>query len=218
MSMIKLFAIGIAFAGLVSAGVVLQQSMGVASTEACEACGSEACSSCVDVSACSADECAGSVCSACSAASSQTEPEFEFDGEAPACLACASESSDTIIEAGEIVPGEITVTGNTSDLIRHADDESFDDYIQAGSGTVLVDFYADWCGPCKTQAAILEELVPSLEDSTVVKVNVDDSPKLAKQFEITGIPALLVFRNGKLIATKVGVADSSEITTLIASE
>lgn len=218
MSTIKLFVLGVVLAGLVSAGVVLKQSTGVASSQTCEGCEFEGCSSCADHLACSTESCTGEDCSACSAASSQTEHGFEFEGEAPACSACATESSDASHATGAAVPGEITVTGSASGLIEHADDDTFEDYIHAGSGTVLVDFYADWCGPCKIQGAILEEIAPSLEDSTIVKVNVDDSPSLAKQFEITGIPALLVFRDGKLKATNLGVADSAEIAALIASE
>ncbi len=218
MSTIKLLVLGVVLAGLVSAGAVLKQSTGVASSQTCVGCESEACSSCADHLACSAESCTGEDCSTCTTTTSKTERGFEFEGEAPACSACASESSDPSHAAGAAVPGEITVTGSASGLIKHADDATFEDYIHAGSGTVLVDFYADWCGPCKKQGAILEEIVPSLENATVVKVNVDHSPGLTKKFEITGIPALLVFRDGKLLETNIGVADSAEIAALIASE
>lgn len=72
------------------------------------------------------------------------------------------------------------------------------------------------CSSCADQGAILEEIVSSLENTTIVKVNIDDSPGLAKRFGISGIPALLLFRDGKLVNTHVGVADSKTIAALLA--
>ena len=184
MSTFKLFVLGGVLAGLFSAGAVLKQSTGVAGSQACEGCESESCSSCADHLACSVDSGTGGDCLTCATACSKTGLGFEFKGEVPACSACASEPSDLLHPTGAVVPGEITVTGRESGLIKLADDDTFEEYIHAEAGTVLVDFYADWCGPCKIQDAILEELVPSLEHSAVVKVNVDESPRLARQLRL----------------------------------
>jgi len=137
------------------------------------------------------------------------------EGSAPACSACAAELASDSHKSGEVVPGEVSVTGDSPSFIAQVSDEDFESFLSEHSGTVLVDFYADWCGPCKIKGAILEDMASSVENATIVKVNVDDSPQLAQRFEITGIPALLVFRDGKLVDRNVGVADAEQISALI---
>jgi thioredoxin 1 len=82
--------------------------------------------------------------------------------------------------------------------------ETFQDHIQ--SGVTLVDFWAPWCGPCKVQLPIVEELSDEMKgQATIAKVNVDNEPELAMQFGIMSIPALLLFKDGKVVDKMVGI-------------
>ncbi|MFF2912428.1 MULTISPECIES: thioredoxin [Bacillales] len=86
--------------------------------------------------------------------------------------------------------------------------QSFQNEIQ--SGVTLVDFWAPWCGPCKIQLPIVEELADEMKDqATLAKVNVDDEPELASQFGVRSIPTLLLFKDGQLVDTMVGVNPKS---------
>jgi thioredoxin 1 len=82
--------------------------------------------------------------------------------------------------------------------------QSFQNEIQ--SGVTLVDFWAPWCGPCKIQLPIVEELADEMKgQATLAKVNVDDEPELASQFGVRSIPTLLLFKDGQLVDTMVGI-------------
>ncbi len=82
---------------------------------------------------------------------------------------------------------------------------SFQDDVLASAKPVLVDFWAEWCGPCRMVSPILDEIANEYGDKIeIVKVNVDDEPGLAQQYGITGIPALQVFQNGKVVKSMVG--------------
>ncbi len=84
--------------------------------------------------------------------------------------------------------------------------------------TVLVDFFADWCGPCKMLGPVVEEVSASYVGKLkVVKVNVDDSPESAKKYGVRGIPTLLIFNNGEAGATKVGALTKSQLISFIDS-
>tara|TARA_B100002049_G_scaffold190683_1_gene147601 strand:- start:4463 stop:4780 length:318 start_codon:yes stop_codon:yes gene_type:complete len=80
---------------------------------------------------------------------------------------------------------------------------------------VLVDFWADWCGPCKMIAPILEEVAGELDKAHVIKVNVDENRDAAVEHGVRSIPTLLVFKNGEVVANKVGAATKSEVTELL---
>jgi len=82
--------------------------------------------------------------------------------------------------------------------VIHGDEQNFDELINRD--LVLVDFFAEWCGPCKMLGPILEEL----EDVEVVKIDVDDNPALARKFGIMSVPTLMIFRNGELKSSRSG--------------
>ena len=103
-----------------------------------------------------------------------------------------------------------------SNLIKHITDASFEaDVLQPGS-TVLVDFWAEWCGPCKMIAPILDEVAGAYQGKLVVtKMNVDDNRTVPAKFGIRGIPTLMLFKNGELVATKVGALAKAQLTAFI---
>jgi thioredoxin 1 len=84
-------------------------------------------------------------------------------------------------------------------------DASFESDVLKAPGPVLVDFWAEWCGPCKQIAPALEDLANELgEKVTVAKLNIDENPKIPGQFGVRGIPTLMLFKDGKVAATKIG--------------
>lgn len=83
--------------------------------------------------------------------------------------------------------------------------QNFDAEIQNATGITIVDFWADWCGPCRMIAPILEELDREVGDVNVMKVNVDKEPALADRFGINAIPTLIFFKNGQLVKQKTGL-------------
>ena len=103
-----------------------------------------------------------------------------------------------------------------SDLIKHVSDSSFDTDVLKSETPVLVDFWAEWCGPCKMIAPILDEIVGTYEGRlSVAKMNVDDNRGTPAQFGIRGIPTLMLFKNGSLAATQVGAVSKSQLTAFI---
>ena len=92
-----------------------------------------------------------------------------------------------------------------SDKIIHLTDDSFDTDVLKADGAILVDFWAEWCGPCKMIAPILEGKL------TVAKLNIDQNPGTAPKYGIRGIPTLLLFKNGEVAATKVGALSKGQL-------
>ena len=88
--------------------------------------------------------------------------------------------------------------------------KEFDELVESGKN-VLVDFYADWCGPCKMQAPIVSAIAEENSDVVVAKLNVDDVEDVAERFNIVSIPTLLIFKGGKLVKNFVGVTMKANI-------
>lgn len=90
--------------------------------------------------------------------------------------------------------------------------ENFEDEVEKSNGIVLVDFYADWCGPCKMMSPIIDSIAEeNLENVKVGKVNCDENGELAQKFGIMSIPTILIFKNGNLVKSFVGVTSKEEI-------
>lgn len=91
-------------------------------------------------------------------------------------------------------------------------DENFDTEVLKAEGMVLVDFYADWCGPCKMMAPVIEQIAEEYKGKAKVgKLNVEENPDTAGKYQVMSIPTLLFFRNGELVDTVVGAVSKSEI-------
>ena len=90
-------------------------------------------------------------------------------------------------------------------------DNNFEEEVLNSDKTVLIDFYADWCGPCKMQSPVVDQIAEERPDIKVGKVNVDDNPELAEKYEIMSIPTLLVINNGEVAKQFVGLTSKSEI-------
>ena len=98
-------------------------------------------------------------------------------------------------------------------------DATFEEEVKNSDIPVVVDFWAEWCGPCKTLSPILEELSDEMKNEiNVVKINLDENQDLAMKYSIRSIPTLLLFKEGNLIDTKVGLLPKSEIVTWFKSK
>ena len=103
--------------------------------------------------------------------------------------------------------------------VSHVSDATFEDEVLKAESPVLVDFWAEWCGPCKQIAPALEDLANDLADSvTVAKVNVDDNPETPVKYGVRGIPTLILFKNGEVAAMKVGALPKSKLYEWVQSE
>jgi thioredoxin 1 len=94
-------------------------------------------------------------------------------------------------------------------------EKNFEDEVLKSEKTVLIDFYADWCGPCKILSPIVDEVAEENEKIKVVKINIDQEENLAVEYQILSIPTLVVIKNGKEVKRSVGVVDKEEILDLV---
>ena len=103
-----------------------------------------------------------------------------------------------------------------SELIKHVSDASFEDDVLQPGTQVLVDYWAEWCGPCKMIAPILDEVAGAYQGKlTIAKMNVDENREIPAKYGIRGIPTLMLFKDGQLAATKVGAMSKAQLTAFI---
>ncbi|MEI6729760.1 MAG: thioredoxin TrxA [Pseudomonadota bacterium] len=98
----------------------------------------------------------------------------------------------------------------------HINDSDFDKNVLQAGGAVLVDFWAEWCGPCRQLSPILDEVAGEMEGKlTIAKVNIDKNPETPSKYGVRGIPTLILFKDGKAVATKVGAMPKSKVVEWI---
>ena len=106
----------------------------------------------------------------------------------------------------------------SSELIKHVSDASFQSDVLESRTPVLVDYWAEWCGPCKSIAPILDEVAKEYEGRLkIAKINVDENQQVPAKFGIRGIPTLMLFKNGNVEATRVGALSKSQLTAFLDS-
>ena len=93
--------------------------------------------------------------------------------------------------------------------------QNFEEEVIKSEKPVLIDFYADWCGPCKMLSPIIDEIAEENSEIKVVKVNVDDSQDLAMKYQVMSIPTLVVIKNGEEVNRSVGLIDKAQVVNLI---
>ncbi len=100
--------------------------------------------------------------------------------------------------------------------IIYVTDDTFQEAVLNAAGPVLVDYWAEWCGPCKMIAPVLEEVARDYKDKlTIAKLNIDENPATPPKYGIRGIPTLMLFKNGSIEATKVGAVSKSQLAAFL---
>jgi len=109
-----------------------------------------------------------------------------------------------------------SVENTVSAAIAQISDDQFEEQVLKSNEPVLVDFWAEWCGPCKMIAPILDELAQNYSGKLkVAKINIDHNQKTPRNYNVRGIPTLMIFKNGKVEATQIGAVSKTQLTQLI---
>ncbi len=103
-------------------------------------------------------------------------------------------------------------------MVANVNDTEFQTSVLDNEGVVVVDFWAEWCGPCKTLSPILEQAATEVEGVTVMKMNVDENTETPVQYGIRGIPTLIAFKGGQPVSSLVGLRDKAELVTWMESQ
>lgn len=96
-------------------------------------------------------------------------------------------------------------------MVKVFNEENFETEVMGANETVLIDFYADWCGPCKMMSPIIDEIAEEMPNVKVGKINVDSNGNLAMQYGVSSIPTIMIIKNGKIAKTFVGVTEKETI-------
>jgi thioredoxin 1 len=105
-----------------------------------------------------------------------------------------------------------------SESIIHVTDSSFEDEVLASDKPVIVDYWAEWCGPCKMIAPLLDELAIEYKGKlTVAKLNIDENQETPQKYAVRGIPTLMIFKNGEVAGTKVGAMSKTQLSAFVDS-
>lgn len=105
---------------------------------------------------------------------------------------------------------------SVSDSVLHVSDADFNETVLKSETPILVDYWAEWCGPCKMIAPVLDQVATEYAGKiTIAKLNIDENPKTPQFYGVRGIPTLMIFKNGEVEATKVGALTKSQLTAFI---
>jgi thioredoxin 1 len=133
----------------------------------------------------------------------------------PVCYRGTQQRGETSTSNTPTLGDENMSVTHAKSPVQHANDVTFRDLVLKSELPVLVDFYADWCGPCQRLAPLLEELAAEVPSARIVKVNVDSSPRLAMEYGISSIPSLKLFKNGQVLDEVVGLASKRELQAML---
>jgi len=142
-------------------------------------------------------------------------PGADTAGRPAPLVSRTDEDTDKDTETRQRGEPSMSTSAEASGRVAHADEASFERLVLQSPVPVLVDFYADWCGPCRMIAPVLEQLAREAPGVRIVKVNVDDNHALAARYGIRSIPSLLVFRDGQVVTQHVGMATKAELRSLL---
>ena len=100
-------------------------------------------------------------------------------------------------------------------MVKVFNEENFENEVLKSEETALIDFYADWCGPCKMMSPVIDKIAEEKSNVKVGKINVDENPNLAEKYNIMSIPTIMIFKNGNLVKTFVGVTSKEQIIEIL---